>query len=364
MIGERIRAARKAQGLSLRALAERVGLSHEMIRRYEQGKAVPSASTLHKIADTLRCSPDYFLRPTLVGAIEPAFRLKRTLPARERAMIILQVRDWIERYLIIERILGLETRFEFPEGFPYPVRQMEDVEQAAIALRDAWQVGLAPIANLVALLEERGLRVGTLSGFEVFDGCAFEVEIGNHCQPVLVYAENSPGDRQRFSIAHELGHLVLRVEGNLNEEKVANRFAGAFLAPQPSVIRELAEMGSTLTLSELAHLKRKYGMSMQAWIYRLRELDLISKRGVARVFEMFREQGWLKTEPCEPYPTEAPRRFESLVLAAYEEEIITTSRTSELLSMRYSEFLNRYQHLRGGATIALRRGHKRLDKSV
>jgi transcriptional regulator with XRE-family HTH domain len=164
MIGERIRAARKAQGLSLRALAERVGLSHEMIRRYEQGKAVPSASTLHKIADTLRCSPDYFLRPTLVGAIEPAFRLKRTLPARERAMIILQVRDWIERYLIIERILGLETRFEFPEGFPYPVRQMEDVEQAAIALRDAWQVGLAPIANLVALLEERGLRVGTLSG--------------------------------------------------------------------------------------------------------------------------------------------------------------------------------------------------------
>jgi Zn-dependent peptidase ImmA (M78 family) len=244
------------------------------------------------------------------------------------------------------------------------VRQMEDVEQAAIALRDAWQVGLAPIANLVALLEERGLRVGTLSGFEVFDGCAFEVEIGNHCQPVLVYAENSPGDRQRFSIAHELGHLMLRVEGNLNEEKVANRFAGAFLAPEPSVMRELAEMGSTITLSELAYLKRKYGMSMQAWVRRLRELNIISKEKAGSVFKAFRERGWHETEPGEPYPAELPRRFESLVLAAYEEEIITTSRASELLHLRYIEFLNRYQHLRGGATIALRRGYKRLDKSV
>jgi len=364
MIGERIRAARKAQGLSLRALAERVGLSHEMIRRYEQGKAVPSASTLHKIADALRCRSDYFLRPTLIGEIKPAFRLKRRLPASQRAMIILRVQDWLERYLIIERILGLDAPFEFPDGFPYPVRQMEDVEQAAIALRNSWQLGLDPIATLVELLEERGLRVGVISGVEAFDGCAFEVEVGDCRQPVLVYADNYPGDRQRFSTAHELGHLMLRVEGNLDEEKVANRFAGAFLAPQPSVIRELAAMGSTLTLSELAHLKQKYGMSMQAWVYRLRDLGVVSEWSASRVFAMFRERGWHKTEPGEPYPAESPRRFENLVLAAYEEEIITTSRASELLNMRYIEFLNRYQHLRGGASIALRRGHKRLDKSA
>lgn len=277
-------------------------------------------------------------------------------------MMILQVQDWLERYLIIERILGLNTRFEFPEGFPYPVRQMEDVEQAAVALRNAWQVGLDPIANLVELLEERGLRVGALSGFDGFDGCAFEVEVGDCRQPVLVYADNYPGDRQRFSIARELGHIMLRVEGNLNAEKVASCFAGAFLAPQPSVMRELAEMGSTLTLSELAHLKRKYGMSMQAWVYRLRNLDLISEWSASRVFKAFQECGWHETEPGEPYPAESPRRFENLVLAAYEEEVITTSRASELLNLRYIEFLNRYQHLRGGASIALRCRYKRVDQ--
>lgn len=364
MIGERIRAARKAQGLSLRALAERVGLSHEMIRRYEQGKATPSESALLALADALGRSPDYFLRPALVGEIKPMFRLKRKQTARQHALIIAQIQYWLDRYLIIEQILGLDTRFEFPDGFPYPVRQMEDVEQAAIALRNTWQVGLDPIANLVELLEERGLRVGALSGFDGFDGCAFEVEVGDCRQPVLVYADNYPGDRQRFGIAHGLGHLMLRVEGNLNEEDVVNRFAGAFLAPQPSVMRELAAMGSTLTLSELAHLKRKYGMSMQAWVYRLRDLGLISEWSASRVFKAFQECGWHKTEPGEPYPAEVPCRFESLVLAAYEEEIITTSRASELLNISYSEFLSRYQHLRGGASIALRRGYERLDKSA
>jgi transcriptional regulator with XRE-family HTH domain/plasmid maintenance system antidote protein VapI len=359
MIGERIHAARKAQGLSLRALAERVGLSHEMIRRYERGEATPDGATLIKIADALERNLDYFFRPALLGEIKPAFRLKRKLPARQRAAILAQVQDWLERYLLIESILGLETRFEFPEGFPYPVRQMEDVEDAAVALRNTWQLGLDPIANLTELLEERGLRVGMLSGFEAFDGCTFEVEIGSHRQPVLMYAEGCPGDRQRFSIAHELGHLMLRVESDLDEEKVANRFAGAFLAPKPSVLREITELGNMLTLSELMRLKQKYGMSMQAWIHRLRELQLISKESASRTFKLFRERGWLKTEPGTPYPPESPRRFLSLVLAAYEEEVITTSRASELLNLSYHEFYNRYACLRGGSGVALCRGYKR-----
>jgi transcriptional regulator with XRE-family HTH domain/plasmid maintenance system antidote protein VapI len=361
MIGERIHAARKAQGLSLRALAERVGLSHEMIRRYERGEATPDGATLIKIADALERNLDYFFRPALLGEIKPAFRLKRKLPARQRAAILAQVQDWLERYLLIESILGLETRFEFPEGFPYPVRQMEDVEDAAVALRNTWQLGLDPIANLTELLEERGLRVGMLLGFEAFDGCAFEVEIGSHRQPVLMYAEGCPGDRQRFSIAHELGHLMLRVESDLDEEKVANRFAGAFLAPKPSVLREITELGNMLTLSELMRLKQKYGMSMQAWIHRLRELQLISKESASRTFKLSRERGWLKTEPGTPYPPESPRRFLSLVLAAYEEEVITTSRASELLNLSYHEFLSRYAYLHGGTAVALHRRHKRLD---
>jgi transcriptional regulator with XRE-family HTH domain len=80
MIGERIRAARKAQRLSLRALAERVGLSHEMIRRYEQGKATPDGATLIKIADALERNLDYFFRPALVGEIKPVFRTKHKMP--------------------------------------------------------------------------------------------------------------------------------------------------------------------------------------------------------------------------------------------------------------------------------------------
>lgn len=361
MIGERIRAARKAQSLSLRALAQRVGLSHEMVRRYERGEVVPNTAALLKIADALGRTPDYFLRPQQVGAITPVFCTTRKMPARQRSLLYAQVQDWLERCLAIEQILGITMRFNFPESFPRAVHTLDEAEQAALDLRDAWSLGLDPLANLTETLEERGIRVGAIQSLEVFDGCAFEVLVDESRQPLLVYAAGASGDRQRFSLAQALGRLMLRGENGLDEEKVANRFAGAFLAPAPSVRREVVAMDSWLTLSELHFLKWKYGMSMHAWIDRLRDLGYLSNESAAREFRRFRTKGWRTEEPGEPYPPEKPRRFENLVLAAYEEELITASRASELLNLPYSEFVNRYMHLQGGAAIALCRGHQRLD---
>ncbi len=49
-LGIRLQQARKAAGLSLRALAELVRLSHAAIKKYEDGIVYPSSDVLIKLA--------------------------------------------------------------------------------------------------------------------------------------------------------------------------------------------------------------------------------------------------------------------------------------------------------------------------
>ncbi|MDZ7844749.1 MAG: ImmA/IrrE family metallo-endopeptidase [Anaerolineales bacterium] len=85
--------------------------------------------------------------------------------------------------------------------------------------------------------------------------------------PVIVVKGGIPGDRQRFNLARELGHILLDLSDNVDEEKAAHRFAGAFLVPRQKAIEELGEHRQRLSVQELHILKHKYGLSMQAWIY-------------------------------------------------------------------------------------------------
>lgn len=348
MIGERIRWARVGARMSLRELAQRVGVSYEAIRKYEQGRLTPNSEMLLKLAYALGKPVDYF-RPSAIqiGSIQPVFRGHARRAKREEKAIEAYIRDWLERYLTVEQILGKVAQFEYPEGFPRAVRSFEDVEQAAIDLRHAWELGLDPIANLTETLEEHGIRVGEVQGCNGFDACAFFVQ-NNKALPVIIVTKDAPGDRQRFSLAHELGHLMLHPEGTLDAESVANRFAGAFLAPQPIAKREL-EGGICLSL--LYALKHRYGMSMQAWIRRASDLCLLSMEEYAVWNRKVRKNGWHKSELGEQIPRERPSRFRRLVFEAYERELITASRASQLIGVPLQEFLREYAQLQGGEPI-------------
>ena len=60
-MGDRLRAARQAHGLSLRALADRLGVSPSLISQVETGRANPSVSTLYAIVNALGISLDELL---------------------------------------------------------------------------------------------------------------------------------------------------------------------------------------------------------------------------------------------------------------------------------------------------------------
>jgi Zn-dependent peptidase ImmA (M78 family)/DNA-binding XRE family transcriptional regulator len=324
-IGERIKQARQANRLSLRALAEKAEVSAMAISKYERGLAMPGSAVLLRLARALEVSIDFLLRPTSVSVQLQAYRKHASLCVKDQQAIQMRIQEWLERYLEIESFFPAEQR---PTSLPVrQVRSMEQVEELAGELRANWRLGLDPIENLTQLLEDQGIKVGLVSGFDHFDACTF---LANGT-PVIVTRADLPGDRQRFNLGHELGHLVLDVEGELNPEAACHRFVGALLVPSEKARFELGSSRTTLDLIELYLLKLKYGLSMQAWIYRAKDLGIILENEAARLFKHFRTRGWHRREPGEPLPTEKPLRMERLVYRALAEDLISRSRAQELL---------------------------------
>jgi Zn-dependent peptidase ImmA (M78 family)/DNA-binding XRE family transcriptional regulator len=346
-IGERIKQGRKMAGLNQRQLATKTGVSAQAISKYERDLDVPSSKVLIQLAQALMVRIEFFLRPRSITEIEPKFRRRRALSAKGHDALIMRVQDWLERYLEIEEILSQRiTEFEFPAGFPREVLTYLDVEKAAEDLRQAWGLGDGPFENLTDLLEDKGIKVTAIDADAKFDACTFQAK-NDFVVTVIATRTNIPGDRQRFNLAHELGHLVLKPMG-LDEEKAAHRFAAAFLVPEIAARLELRGKRSALSIYELHILKHKYGLSMQAWIYRAHDLGIISEAEKETLFKFFSLRGWRKNEPGDEMKPELPRRFERMVMGAMADDIISETRAGELLGRPVKTFLSEEAALHGG----------------
>jgi Zn-dependent peptidase ImmA (M78 family)/DNA-binding XRE family transcriptional regulator len=354
-IGERIKQARRMRGLNQRELARSASVSAQAISKYERDLDTPSSGVLIRLSKALGVGVEFFVRPKRVVKITPNYRKHCALPHKAETAILARILDWLEKYLEIESIISTdedEFKFKYPEGFPRKVSSMVEVEQAAVDLRKAWDLGIDSIENLTSLLEDKGIKVGVIDADNNFDACTFDAEDDGRLV-IIVTRSNMPGDRQRFCLAHELGHLMLEPQNNLDSEKAAHRFAGAFLVPEDVAQFELRTARRNLSDYELHMLKDKYGLSMQAWIYRAKDLGIIPEERAAALFKKFRAKGWHLKEPGEPYPPERPVRFERLVVGAIAEGIISEKRASELLGKPLEQFLSETAQEHGGWRAAV-----------
>lgn len=324
-IGPRIKQARKASQLSQRGLAAKVQISAMAISKYERDMDIPSSDVLLRLAQSLGVSIDFFFRPTAPEVQLQAYRKHTYLRVKDQEAVQARVQEWLERYLEVESFfVHEELRPNLPQ---IPVSSPEEIESAAEELRGVWNLGLDPIENLPQLLEDQGIKVGLIEGFDHFDACTFMTD----GIPVIVVKAGQPGDRQRFNLGHELGHLILDMDENLDVERSAHRFVGAFLAPAPGVRYELGARRTTLDMNELYLLKHKYGLSMQAWIFRARDLGIISPSAAKNLFQQFRIKNWHRVEPGAEYPPEEPVRMERLIYRSLVEDLISRSKAQVLL---------------------------------
>ena len=339
MIGERIKQARKAVGLSLRALADRAGVTAMAISKYEAGKSTPSSRVLLDLSKALGVRTEYFFRPVKIELQEMKHRKHSHLPKKALDQIEGDVKEQLERFIELEQLLpnGPVQPFKLPENLPAPIATLDEVEAVARELRTSWRLGIDPIPVLTDMLEERGIKVFQSQAIDDrFDGMAATVD----GIPVIVVGRGWPGDRQRFTLAHELGHLVLqgRLASDVEEEAAANRFAGAFLAPADEVRKELGEKRIWLEPRELEVLKKTYGLSMQGWMHRAKDLGILPDVHYVEMRKFFSSRGWNKTEPGEQYASERPQLFDQLVYRALAQDLISESKAAELLRMPLTEF--------------------------
>ena len=340
MFSERLKLARKRSGLSLRALSTQMGgvVSAQAIGKYERGEMMPSSDVAIALADSLEVSMAYLLRPSNVSLESVEFRKLNSTKARERAAVEGEVLDNVDRYLQVEEILGIsDDLLEEPLGAPYPVETVEDAERAAMSVRGAWNLGGSPIPDMSELLEDHGIKVFKLDLPESVDGLSCQVRrVGGGDVPVVVCSTTKSLERQRFTIAHELGHMVLKIPSTLDEERVCHRFAGAFLAPAEELMREVGRRRLNFGFGELVEIKHMFGISAAALVVRMRDLRIITETTLRDIFSGIGSD-WRVKEPRPLERTEIPRRFRRLCLRALAENEISESKAAELLRLRVSE---------------------------
>ena len=353
MIGARLKNSRARVGLSLRDLEDQIGnlVSAQAIGKYERDEMMPSSRVLIALAKALQVSESHLISAGEIELENVEFRKNRVISKREEASVQAAVLSAVERYLQIEEMLGMSSAsWSMPPGGSFHARNLDAAETAADRLRLIWELGIDPIPNIVEFLEEKGIKVIALDLEPTVSGLMCFVRRPGHTRlPVIVVNQNDTGERQRFTLAHELGHLVLSVEGELDEEKASQRFASAFLMPKTVLAAEVGNVRKAVSLGELFELKRLFGVSVQVIVYRCKDLGILSSKSAGQFYGLFTKLGWRKPPCAEPQAiaAEEPLRFKRLCFRALAEGLISEAKAAELLETSVRQLDKEMQGPRG-----------------
>ena len=300
IFSERFRSARLMKGFSLQDLANAIDnqVSRQALHRYEKGEVIPDTEKINLLSKALNVNPDYFFRSTKVELDEVEFRKLSKMPQKEASIIKEITKEKLSRYLELEEILGLSNEFEdYLKDFEI-ITEYKQVNEAAELLREKWGLGYGPIFNIVELLEDKNIKVVDLRVNEDFDGLQTRV---NGTIPVVVFNANkiNKPDRIRFTLLHELAHLLLKF-GDITErqkETLCHQFAGAMLLPEKTLRAELGDHRNKLSINELGNIKKKYGISMQAIVIRAKDCGIINEHYTKQFFFLIKQMNWKVDEP-------------------------------------------------------------------
>lgn len=346
VFAERFKSARLMKGFSLQDLADALDnqLSRQALHRYEKGEVIPDAEKINLLSKALNVSPDYFFRTTKVELSEVEFRKLSKMPQKEASIIKEITKEKLSRYLELEEILGLPNEFENHLKDFEIITSYQQVNKAAELLREKWSLGNGAIFNIVEILEDKNIKVVKLDVDEDFDGLQTFV---NDTIPVVAYnlkKANKP-DRIRFTLLHELAHLLLKF-GNITDrqkETLCHQFAGAMLLPEETIKAELGEHRNKISSLELANIKKQYGISMQAIIMRAKDCGIINENYTKQLFFFFKQMNWKVDEPYDYEGVEQSNRFEQLLFRALIEDQISMSKAASLNNQTLADFRKEHQ---------------------
>lgn len=346
MIGKRLKLAREAAGLSLRQLEEAIQklVSAQAIGKYERDEMMPSSSVLLKLAEVLEVSVEFLLSAQEVELVGVDFRKSEAAGAKEERAVAARVLDQVERYLEIEDLIpGQDNLWSRPDIASFTISTVEQAEAAADELRTLWQLGTDPIPVMAELLEEHGIKVIALDLPTTVSGSKAMVQRKNKAEvPAIVVNANHNGERQRFTLAHELAHLLLDFTGELapkQQEQAADRFAGAFLMAKAMLVSLFGPKRSSISLGELVEVKQFFKVSVAALVLRCYQAGILTRSAFGRLWQQIKALNWNGPDTKEPHPIaiEIPARLQRLCFRAVVEGIVSEAKAAAALGITTRE---------------------------
>lgn len=275
----RLRAYRDIEGLSQQGLGEILGISPQLVSAIEAGRRTFSGDlSLLGYSDERLSFPD-------MSTPLHRHRASTTVAVKKRAQELLRLAGEVFRELRDRTPDAPATMLERHAG-PASFDELEDLAaDARFALR---QDERGPIGNLTSVIERAGVCLVPIVGLDGIDGISSWVED----VPVIGLSPSVPGDRFRLSLGHESGHLTFHTKKSGTSETEANRFASYLLFPQADFH---AAMPARPQLRDFINLKKNWGVSVAALVYRAHELDYIDdSRYRALQIQMSK---WRRQEP-------------------------------------------------------------------
>ncbi|EKY3090889.1 helix-turn-helix domain-containing protein [Cronobacter dublinensis] len=340
---ERLTEAREAKGLTMADLARLLEISRQAISAFEKGLKNPSHETLNQISRVLSFPESFFLAaessPSIKGAVH--FRSRASASKKERLMGTTKGR-WVSGILsnLLQYAILPELKLPPIDIDDFEMLTPSDLEDIATQTRRYWGLGDGPIKNLTQLLENNGIVVSNIHAGDRVDAFSFWANSG----PIIVSDKNCTAVRLRFTIAHELGHLILHrsvQDDYLDDkelfkkvEKQADYFASCFLLPASTFGNEFFSP----SLQGLIKLKERWGVSIGAITMRAASLHLINDNQKEYVFRQLAP--YRKKEPLDDViKSEEPKLINKLAHLLDEHNIISKSELFERSALPDADFI-------------------------
>lgn len=308
-----LKLGRQARGLNQTQLAEAAKMTQGAISKFENSLSEPGEDAIAKIAEALRLPVSFFYQQDriygLPVSVSMSYRKKASVGVRAIEQLEAEVNVRIMHLRRLLSSVDFEPELQFPQ---FDIDEFGgSAAKVAEVVRGLWQIPSGPIRNLVDVVERAGCIVFACDFQSLgVDGLTLQPR---GLPPCVFLNSSMPGDRQRFTLAHELGHAIMHQVPNSNMEQEADEFASALLMPARDISPEFA---GGVTLQRLAALKPVWRASMASLLMCAKRVGAVSESQSSYLWRQFSKAGYRTKEPVElAIPTEQPRVLNDILQA-------------------------------------------------
>jgi Zn-dependent peptidase ImmA (M78 family)/transcriptional regulator with XRE-family HTH domain len=330
--------ARESRGFNQTELANKIGFTAAFMSKQERGDAPIAEDHIKAISENTHYPISFFYQDGEIVPENIAYRKRETVA--QKVLTVVNARVNIVRL----HVKQITEALNVPMPMIPTIQVTEEMFPAKIAqeIRRVWGIRKGVIENLVDTTEQNGISVRAIDfGTERVDS---RTVLTDNKYPVIVVNKALLGDRQRFSLAYQLGHLVMHtykpVDWNVDVGHEANLFAAEFLMPE-NEMRDAFKDGVTLAL--LAELKRKWKVSMIALLYRADDLGFLTDNQKRYLVQQFNDKKIRRREPLElDAAIEQPKLFRQWIAELKKKKKLDVANMAAELHLHTDEFIELY----------------------